>query len=124
MRHLHHCYEILEVAPKASFEEIHQSYKDLVMVWHPDRFVHNPRLYHKAQEKIKQFNAAYEQLKLKRNWIMASVPQSDRAWERAKTPSPQAYQPSSCSQARPEDHNRVLDDYIRQHSRDMQNWLD
>jgi curved DNA-binding protein CbpA len=124
MRHLHHCYEILEVAPNASFEEIHQSYKDLVMVWHPDRFVHHPRLYHKAQEKIKQINGAYEQLKSKQNWMMPSVHGGDRTWRRAKPPEPEPYQPSGFSQATREDYNRVLDDYIRHHSRDMQNWLD
>lgn len=124
MRHLHHFYEILEVAPNASLEEIRQNYKDLVMVWHPDRFVHNDRLYHKAQEKIKQLNEAYEQLKSKRHLVMASVHQSDRAWARAKPPEPKHYEASGFGQARRKDYNRALDDYIRQHSRDMQNWFD
>ncbi|MDJ1179074.1 J domain-containing protein [Roseofilum sp. BLCC_M91] len=124
MRHLHHCYQILEVAPNASFEEIHQSYKDLVMVWHPDRFVHNPRLYHKAQEKIKQLNGAYEQLRLKKTPVMASVHHEDYGWARSTPSEPGAYHESGFSQATREDYNRALDDYIRQHSRDLQNWLD
>ncbi len=55
--------QTLELDQDASGEEIKQAYKDLVMVWHPDRFSHNPRLQHKAQEKLKRFNQAYEHLK-------------------------------------------------------------
>ncbi|HPW35939.1 MAG: chaperone protein DnaJ [Syntrophorhabdus sp. PtaB.Bin027] len=46
----------------ASLEEVKQAYKDLVNVWHPDRFAHNPRLQKKAEEKLKQINAAYKEL--------------------------------------------------------------
>lgn len=56
------CYEILELKPDASQEEIKQAYRDLVKVWHPDRFSHDPRLQQKAQEKLKEINEAYEQL--------------------------------------------------------------
>jgi len=31
-----------------------------VNVWHPDRFSANPRLKHKAEEKLKEINVAYE----------------------------------------------------------------
>ena len=34
----------------------------MAKVWHPDRFVHDPRLQEKAQEKLKEINEAYEQL--------------------------------------------------------------
>lgn len=56
------CYEILELKPDASQEEIKQAYRDMVKVWHPDRFSHDPRLQQKAQEKLKEINEAYEQL--------------------------------------------------------------
>ena len=48
------CYEILEVEPDASLDEVKQVYKDLVCVWHPDRFSHNPRLRKRAEEKLKK----------------------------------------------------------------------
>jgi curved DNA-binding protein CbpA len=35
----------------------------LANVWHPDRFVGNPRLQKKAEEKLKEINAAYEYIK-------------------------------------------------------------
>jgi curved DNA-binding protein CbpA len=55
--------EILGLKPGASQEEVNQAYRDLVNVWHPDRFVANPRLQKKAEEKIKEINAAYEYIK-------------------------------------------------------------
>jgi|GEM_PF-3972353 len=54
------CYEILELPATASRKEILQGYRDLVNVWHPDRFGHNPRLRQRAEEKLKQLNQAYE----------------------------------------------------------------
>jgi hypothetical protein len=56
-------YQTLEVEPGASQAEIKQAYKDLAVVWHPDRFTDNPRLREKAEEKLKQINAAYAILK-------------------------------------------------------------
>jgi DnaJ-domain-containing protein 1 len=57
------CIEILGLKPGASQEEVTQAYRDLANVWHPDRFVGNPRLQKKAEEKIKEINAAYETIK-------------------------------------------------------------
>jgi hypothetical protein len=56
-------YEILELAPGASPEEVHQGYLDLTWVWHPDRFVGNPRLQYKAQCKLQELNEAHAQLR-------------------------------------------------------------
>ena len=54
--------EILGLHPGASQEEVTQAYKDLVNVWHPDRFSNNLRLQKKAEEKLKEINAAYESI--------------------------------------------------------------
>lgn len=56
-------YEILGLEPGASPEEVKQAYLDLAKVWHPDRFPSDPRLQQKAQEKLKEINIAYEQLR-------------------------------------------------------------
>lgn len=62
MDNLDRYYEMLELTPEATPEEIKQAYRDLVKVWHPDRFAHDPRLQRKAQEKLKKLNEAYERL--------------------------------------------------------------
>lgn len=43
-------------------DEVKRSYRELVKVWHPDRFSHDPKLQSRAQEKLKVINAAYERL--------------------------------------------------------------
>ena len=55
-------YEILEIDPGVSSEGLLQAYKDLVNVWHPDRFSKLPRLRRKAEKKLKEVNEAYEKL--------------------------------------------------------------
>jgi len=56
-------YQILGLNPGASEEEIKEAYRDLVNVWHPDRFSNNPRLRYKANQRMKEINMAYEKLK-------------------------------------------------------------
>ncbi|MDR4493431.1 MAG: DnaJ domain-containing protein [Nitrospirales bacterium] len=55
-------YAILEVHPNATQDEIKHAWRELLQVWHPDRFVHNPVLQKKATEKTKDINEAYEVL--------------------------------------------------------------
>jgi hypothetical protein len=62
MVEIEYYYRILELRIGASEEEIKQAYKDLVNVWHPDRFSNNPRLQSKASEKLKEINLAYRKL--------------------------------------------------------------
>lgn len=56
-------FQLLELDQTATLDEMKQAYRDLVMVWHPDRFGQNVRLREKAERKLKQFNQAYEHLK-------------------------------------------------------------
>lgn len=56
------CCGILDLVPPVTLEDAKQAYKDLVQVWHPDRFTHSPRLQERAENKLKQLNLAYETL--------------------------------------------------------------
>jgi len=55
-------YEILEVEPDATQDEIKEQYLFLIQAWHPDKF---PKAAQKAkaEEKTKEINAAYEILR-------------------------------------------------------------
>jgi len=73
-------YRILGLPPGAPKEDVKRAYLDLVQVWHPDRFTHNPRLQKKAEDNVKRINDAYEALKeyeppaeaVPRNWLNES----------------------------------------------------
>lgn len=77
--------QALELDQTATFDEIKQAYKDLVTVWHPDRFAHNVRLRHKAEAKLKQFNQAYSGLK--QGW---ADPRQTSKTSHCPPPSPQS----------------------------------
>jgi hypothetical protein len=62
MENLNRYFEILEIEPGTSFDKVKNVYRDLVKVWHPDRFSHDPHLQLKAQEKLKQIVMAYKSL--------------------------------------------------------------
>jgi uncharacterized protein YjbI with pentapeptide repeats len=63
MDDLGRCYFLLGLDPGANPDQIKEAWRDLVQVWHPDRFGGNERLQQKAQEKLKQINQAYEKLR-------------------------------------------------------------
>lgn len=53
-------FVILECELGCSEDEAKSSYRQLVKVWHPDRFEGDPKLKIKATEKLKAINAAYQ----------------------------------------------------------------
>lgn len=72
-------YHTLELPLGASPDEIRRAYRDLVQVWHPDRFGSNPRLRRVAEEKLRAINAAYEALERTVSGSRAEPPASEPA---------------------------------------------
>ena len=56
--------ETLELDSDVSPEEVALAYRDLVNVWHPDRFTEIPHLKKRAEEKLKKINEAYEKIQI------------------------------------------------------------
>jgi len=81
MQKIERCYQILGIEGGASKAEAKQAYRDLVHVWHPDRFAQNPRLQKKAEAKLKEIITAYEE-------ILASPQRAAAPAKTKKQPSP------------------------------------
>lgn len=56
------CLKLLELESPATMAEVRRAYRDLVRVWHPDRFPGDPGLRRRAEERVKQLNIAYSTL--------------------------------------------------------------
>lgn len=87
-------YEILDVGPEASEEEIKNAYRDKVFIFHPDRMNGAPEsARHRAEEELKKINQAYEVLgdpqkrkEYHAEWLKKSTQPSD--WQKARVLPP------------------------------------
>lgn len=66
--------EALGLDGGASAAEIKEAYRDLVKVWHPDRFGSAVRLRRKSEEKLQQINDAYRVLQAHSGPVYVSKP--------------------------------------------------
>jgi len=55
--------QVLGLGHDASWDEVQQAYRDLMRVWHPDRFPNDARLQKRAQEQSQRINHAMSELR-------------------------------------------------------------
>ncbi len=88
MDEIEYYYQILNLQPGASLDDVKQAYRNLALIWHPDRYPLDSRLQAEAEQKFKEINYAYVRLR-----SLLSDPQVS---EYLRTPQPRA---SSSNQA-------------------------
>lgn len=132
MLNLDRYYRILELLPGATPDEVHQSYKDLAIVWHPDRFASHPRLQKKALYKLKEINEAHERLRSLGTTPISKASPAHSSSKPSQSPDPKGnandfQQPGVNNDWHKED-KRGMEDYsqftYRSNHKDMYVWLD
>lgn len=53
------CYDVLQIAPECSWQQLREHYRLLAKQWHPDHFRDDTEKSHQAEEKIKEINHAF-----------------------------------------------------------------
>ena len=94
------CLKVLELQANASYEEISKAYRQLVQVWHPDRFPNNPELKERAHHALARINEAYELLRDEKSSSEPSAPSKPPAKEWFYSKNGEQLGPVSSSQLR------------------------
>lgn len=85
------CFHLLESKPNATIDELKSARKELLQVWHPDKFSGNPKLAKRALEKSKQINDAFDRL-------LTYFKSGQNNWEQEKTRTEEKQDSSASSQ--------------------------
>jgi DnaJ like chaperone protein len=67
VRNVNNAYDILEITPDATNDEVKKAYRRLAVQYHPDKVAHlGDDIKNAATEKFQNLNAAYEEIKRQR----------------------------------------------------------
>lgn len=86
MRDVLKLYEVLDLHPGATAQQVRRAYVELAHVWHPDRFQGNPVLRARAVLKMEEIEEAYQGLRRILPEICDAEKVSDEPLERAIEP--------------------------------------
>lgn len=89
-------YQVLGVPETATDEQIKRAYRELARKYHPDNYHDNP-LADLAQEKMKEINAAYEEINKRRSGAGQSGPASYGGYGGCQTSSSYGHYTGSSS---------------------------
>jgi hypothetical protein len=114
---LEECFQILGIEPTDSISKIKSAYRDLLFVWHPDRFPDDPRLQAKAHERLREINEAYNLLiqyldfkeQEKRSRTTVHPPQQENHHTEPPTQNREKTEPPPSSVNRPPRHGPTPD---------------
>ncbi len=62
MNDLNDYYKVLGLPENSSLAEVRQAYKELVQVWNPERFSHDPQLQLRAKSTLAEIDEAFDQI--------------------------------------------------------------
>lgn len=62
MKEIESDFRTLEIPPTKERDIIKKAWRDMLSVWHPDRFSANERLIRRANEKTREINDAYKRI--------------------------------------------------------------
>ncbi len=57
-----HCYDLMQLSPDSSWEDLRKHYKHLVQRCHPDRFEQDPVAKEEAEIRLRELNSAFRML--------------------------------------------------------------
>jgi len=58
-------FQLLGLRPDSSPDDVRRAHRELAQIWHPDRFADSADLRVRAEQRMKQINAAYARLSVK-----------------------------------------------------------
>jgi hypothetical protein len=118
---LEQAFQILEVPPTATWDEVRQAYREMVKVWHPDRFHDDAKFQARATKKAQDINAAYQILE--QHFQSPPPASSQKADEMFEQWTKDSQRPTAQATPTPADHFpnfATLDDLVKYFSLGLQ----
>jgi formylglycine-generating enzyme required for sulfatase activity len=97
------CYRALDLEPGATPAEVKVAWRELVKVWHPDRFPNDAKLKAKGAAKLRDINRAYETLEAH---LRAQQPSQNRSTENRGQQTSGEYRPGPPPKERKESQSK------------------